>query len=123
MANQTQSESALNRVRWITLLALTLINLLNYIDRYIFSALLPAIKADLKFTDTELGMLGSAFMFAYVFIAPAFGAWATAENARESWPTALVFGVSRLPFRESAVPSRASLPPGHWLASVNPRTP
>ena len=55
------------------LVLLTLLNLLNYIDRYIFSALLPAIKNDLHFTDTELGLLGSGFIVAYIFIAPLFG--------------------------------------------------
>jgi MFS family permease len=62
-----------SRVRWFALIALTGINLLNYIDRYIFSALLPAIKADLGFTDTQLGILGSAFLFAYTFASPIFG--------------------------------------------------
>ncbi len=61
------------RARWFALFVLTGINLLNYIDRYIFSALLPAIKADLKFTDTELGLLGSGFLFAYMFASPVFG--------------------------------------------------
>lgn len=55
------------------LIVLTIINLLNYIDRYILSALLPAIKEDLQFTDTQLGLLGSAFVFAYTFSAPFFG--------------------------------------------------
>jgi glycerophosphoryl diester phosphodiesterase/MFS family permease len=62
-----------NRARWFALFVLTGINLLNYIDRYIFSALLPAIKSDLKFTDTELGLLGSGFLFAYMFASPLFG--------------------------------------------------
>ncbi len=57
----------------ITLIILTGINLLNYIDRNIFSALLPAIKADLHFSDTELGILGSGFIIAYILIAPLFG--------------------------------------------------
>jgi MFS family permease len=61
------------RIRWMALIVLTGINLLNYIDRYIFSALLPAIKRDLGFTDTQLGLLGSGFIFAYLFISPIFG--------------------------------------------------
>lgn len=73
MNTPAPSKSATNRLRWVALFALTGINLLNYIDRYIFSALLPAIKADLKFTDTELGILGSAFLLAYVFASPLFG--------------------------------------------------
>ena len=64
---------ASKRTRWIALFTLTAINLLNYIDRYIFSALLPAIKDDLKFTDTELGLLGSAFLISYSVASPVFG--------------------------------------------------
>lgn len=61
------------KLRWFALIVLTGINLLNYVDRYIFSALLPAIKTDLGFTDTQLGLLGSGFIFAYLFISPVFG--------------------------------------------------
>jgi MFS family permease/glycerophosphoryl diester phosphodiesterase len=61
------------KVRWIALAVLTGVNLLNYIDRYIFSALLEPIKRDLGFSDTQLGLLGSAFIFAYLFVSPVFG--------------------------------------------------
>jgi MFS family permease len=41
-------------------------NLLNYLDRNIVSALTVAIKADLHFTDTEMGfLLGTAFAVLY----------------------------------------------------------
>ena len=49
------------------------VNLLNYIDRQVLFAVFPLIKADLHITDTELGLLGSAFMVSYMVIAPAFG--------------------------------------------------
>src|SRR4051812_30543521 len=52
------------------LILFTLVNLLNYIDRFIFSALLPAIQKDLGFSDMQLGALGSAFIFAYIFLSP-----------------------------------------------------
>lgn len=55
------------------LILFTLVNLLNYIDRFIFSALLPAIQKDLGFSDVQLGALGSAFIFAYIFLSPVFG--------------------------------------------------
>lgn len=62
-----------NRARWYALIVLTSINLLNYADRYIFSALAPALQKDLGFSDTQLGLLGSAFILAYLFISPIFG--------------------------------------------------
>lgn len=49
------------------------VNLLNYIDRQVLFAVFPLIKADLDITDTELGLLGSAFMVSYMVIAPVFG--------------------------------------------------
>lgn len=49
------------------------VNLLNYIDRQVLFAVFPLIKADLSITDTELGLLGSAFMLSYMLIAPVFG--------------------------------------------------
>ena len=49
------------------------VNLLNYIDRQVLFAVFPLIKIDLHITDTELGLLGSAFMFSYMLLAPLFG--------------------------------------------------
>jgi MFS transporter, Spinster family, sphingosine-1-phosphate transporter len=49
------------------------INLLNYIDRQVLYAVFPLIKADLRLSDTELGLLGSAFMLCYMISAPLFG--------------------------------------------------
>ena len=49
------------------------VNLLNYIDRQVLFAVFPLIKIDLSLSDTALGLLGSAFMFSYMFFAPLFG--------------------------------------------------
>ena len=49
------------------------VNLLNYIDRQVLFAVFPLIKIDLQITDTELGLLGSAFMLSYMLLAPLFG--------------------------------------------------
>jgi MFS family permease len=52
---------------------LTLINLFNYLDRYILVALSPSIKRDLGLSDTEVGFLTTAFMFTYFLVSPLFG--------------------------------------------------
>jgi len=49
------------------------VNLLNYIDRQVLFAVFPLIKADFAISDTELGLLGSAFMLSYMLFAPLFG--------------------------------------------------
>jgi MFS family permease len=49
------------------------VNLLNYIDRQVLYAVFPLLKADLRLSDTELGILGSSFMVMYMISAPLFG--------------------------------------------------
>ena len=49
------------------------VNLLNYIDRQVLYAVFPLIKSDLNISDTQLGLLGSAFMLSYMVFAPLFG--------------------------------------------------
>ncbi|MGP8034429.1 MAG: spinster family MFS transporter [Steroidobacteraceae bacterium] len=54
---------------------LTAINLINYLDRYVVSAIAPDLKSTMALTDTQLGWLLPAFMLVYMIAAPAFGAW------------------------------------------------
>lgn len=55
--------------RYFLLAVLTLIGVLNYVDRYIMSILLEAIKTDLKFSDSLLGLLsGTIFALFYAFV-------------------------------------------------------
>ena len=53
------------RYRWYALGLLTLINLLNYIDRNVIYALFESIKQDLALTDAQLGWLGSAYILVF----------------------------------------------------------
>jgi MFS family permease len=57
----------------MTLALLTLVNLFNYLDRYLLVALSPAIKRDLGLSDTSVGFLTTAFMLSYFIISPVFG--------------------------------------------------
>lgn len=44
---------------------LLIINILNYADRYVLSAVLPKIHAELGLSSLEEGLLGSSFLFVY----------------------------------------------------------
>jgi MFS family permease len=58
----------------LALAILSGINLLNYLDRYVVSALLPDLKqAPMRLTDSELGALMSGFLIVYMLAAPVFG--------------------------------------------------
>ena len=59
----------------IALSVLTLINLLNYLDRYVVSGIVPDLKAPpLGLSDSQVGLLTTAFMLVYMVAAPVFGA-------------------------------------------------
>ena len=62
-----------NRMKVYTLVILTSINLVNYLDRFIISALLPFIKADLQITDAQLGLLHTSFTIGYLLSSPMLG--------------------------------------------------
>src|SRR5215471_21042534 len=58
---------------YFALATLTLLNLLNYVDRFIFAALIPYIKQDTGYSDSQLGWVGSAFTIVYTVCSPLFG--------------------------------------------------
>jgi MFS transporter, Spinster family, sphingosine-1-phosphate transporter len=56
------------------LAVLTLINLFNYLDRWIVAALTESIKhSELQLSDTQLGSLMTGFIIVYMLAAPVFG--------------------------------------------------
>jgi MFS transporter, Spinster family, sphingosine-1-phosphate transporter len=53
---------------------LTLLNLFNYLDRYVLASLFESLKAsELRLTDTQLGSLFTAFLLVYMVASPFFG--------------------------------------------------
>ncbi len=59
----------------LALSVLTFINLLNYLDRYVVSGVVPDLKAPpLGLSDSQIGLLATAFMLVYMMVAPVFGA-------------------------------------------------
>jgi len=64
------SDAALRR----GLVLLTLVNLLNYLDRFVVSALVESLKRSaLALTDAELGSLMTGFVVVYTLASPIFG--------------------------------------------------
>jgi MFS family permease len=52
------------------------INFLNYMDRWVGSAVAPLIQAEFELSDFSIGLLGSAFTLVYALGALPFGLWA-----------------------------------------------
>jgi predicted MFS family arabinose efflux permease len=55
------------------LVVMTLLNFVNYIDRYVLPAVAPRVKDALGLSDEQLGLLGSAFLLSYLATSPLFG--------------------------------------------------
>jgi predicted MFS family arabinose efflux permease len=70
---QEPESPAARRAAVYALAVLTFINLFNYLDRWVLSALLESIKRDLHFSDTELGALATGFIIVYMLTSPVFG--------------------------------------------------
>src|SRR5260370_17569447 len=51
----------------------TILNFLNYIDRFVLAAVLPRVKTELVLTDFQLGLLANAFLVSYFVTSPIFG--------------------------------------------------
>jgi len=68
------AEAGGRAARW-ALIVLTLINLFNYLDRYVPAALVESLRrSSLHVTDTESGFLMSGFIVVYMLTSPLFGA-------------------------------------------------
>lgn len=79
------------RAAWFGLVVLTLINLLNYLDRYVVPPLGESLRqSPLHVGDAQFGKLTSAFVLVYMVTAPLFGIL----GDRRSRPRLLAFGVA-----------------------------
>src|ERR1700737_908993 len=58
------------------------INLLNYMDRWVGSAVAPLIQVEFDLSDFSVGLLGSAFTLVYALAALPFGLWADRGSRR-----------------------------------------
>ena len=63
---------------------LTAMNLLNYVDRFVPSAVKDLVKTDLGLTDDQTSLPLMAFVFVYMFASPVFGSLA------ERWPRKVI---------------------------------
>jgi len=52
------------------------INFLNYLDRYFLPSVATKIQAEFHLTDSQVGLLGSAFLLVYAVATIPFGIWA-----------------------------------------------
>jgi predicted MFS family arabinose efflux permease len=69
--------SPITPTAWYAIVALFVVNVVNYVDRMALSVLLPSIKADLALSDSQLGLLiGLAFSLFYAVCGIPIARWA-----------------------------------------------
>ncbi len=79
-----------DRAATYALLILTLINMFNYLDRWIVAAVVESIKrSELHLSDTQLGLVGTGFIIVYTLTSPLFGTL----GDRRSRPPLIALGV------------------------------
>ena len=61
------------RGAYFALLVLFSMNMLNYVDRYVFYVVGEKVSQDLHFSDFRFGILSSSFMVVYTLVAPMMG--------------------------------------------------
>ncbi|XP_076063225.1 lysolipid transporter protein spinster isoform X2 [Oratosquilla oratoria] len=64
---------SLTKSQILTVVVLCYVNLINYMDRFTVSGILQDIKDTFHMTDTQSGLLQTAFVITYMFMAPIFG--------------------------------------------------
>jgi len=70
---------------------LTLINLFNYLDRWVVASVVESIKkSELHLSDTQLGLVGTGFIVVYTLTSPLFGAL----GDRRKRPPLIALGVA-----------------------------
>lgn len=58
---------------WLLVFLLWFVVLLNYLDRQIVFSVLPLIRADLRLSDVQLGLIGTVFTMVYGLLSPIAG--------------------------------------------------
>jgi MFS family permease len=78
--NSTLTTTACTSGATYAVVILSLMNLLNYLDRWVPSIVKDLFKADLKLTDAQTSLPLTGFIFIYMLTSPIFGALA------DRWP-------------------------------------
>lgn len=72
-ADGTFSRPISARRAWLLVGFMWVAYFLNYTDRQVVFSIFPILKSELKFTDTELGLTGSIFLWIYALCSPVAG--------------------------------------------------
>ena len=67
------TDAVTGRRAWLLVLFMWVAYFLNYSDRQVVFSIFPLLKSQLNFTDTQLGLTGSLFLWVYALTSPIAG--------------------------------------------------
>jgi len=90
MLTHLKTKKTISNYRWVVTSLILFITLINFIDRSAISFVIEPLKKEFHFSDTQFGMILSAFGLGYVLLT-AFGGWLVDHyGARMIWPIAAI---------------------------------
>jgi MFS transporter, Spinster family, sphingosine-1-phosphate transporter len=79
------------RATWGLVAVLWVVAALNYLDRQVIFSVFPPLRAELKLSDVQLGLLGTAFLWVYAALSPVCGYLADRFGRARSITVSLFF--------------------------------
>ena len=86
MSKKSQQQSL-----WFSVIVLFAVNILNFYDRHVPGALVEPMRKEFHFDDTQIGLLGSAFIWIYAIIGVPLGRLADVASRKKilAWGVAV----------------------------------
>jgi MFS family permease len=77
------SQKTSNKTVWFSVVVLFAINILNFYDRHVPGALVEPMRKEFHLTDTQIGLLGSAFIWIYAIVGVPLGRIADSASRKK----------------------------------------
>jgi predicted MFS family arabinose efflux permease len=77
------SQKAQKNTLWFSVVVLFAINILNFYDRHVPGALVEPMRKEFHLNDTQIGLLGSAFIWIYAIVGVPFGRIADSASRKK----------------------------------------
>ncbi len=77
------SQKTPNKTLWFSVVVLFAINILNFYDRHVPGALVEPMRKEFHLTDTQIGLIGSAFIWIYAIVGVPLGRLADSTSRKK----------------------------------------
>jgi predicted MFS family arabinose efflux permease len=77
------SQKTSNKTLWFSVVVLFAINILNFYDRHVPGALVEPMRKEFHLNDTQIGLLGSAFIWIYAIVGVPLGRIADSASRKK----------------------------------------